>query len=64
MGVRSRLRYQIWHVGFAFTMLACALRWWRKPWQSVERFGAANSEDPRSNMSLRTALEVAWICWR
>lgn len=55
---RGRLWHCGWRVRFGLHMLAEALRWWRKPWQTP------TTDDPRDDMSLRTALEVAWIVWR
>ena len=53
-----QLRWYLWHFLFVFHMLAAALRWWRKPCRQP------GSDDPRDDMSLRTALEVAYICWK
>ena len=47
----------------AFRALKLAWDIWRKPWQPRPD-PAAEDYDPRADISLRTALEVAWLVWR
>ena len=44
---------------------ALKLAWdiWRKPWQPKPDYDAEDF-DPRCDIDLQTALDVAWIVWR
>jgi len=47
----------------AFRALKLAWDIWRKPWQPRPDPGAEDY-DPRADISLKTALAVAWRVWR